>query len=145
MVFKVYVPGWGTEIGSGGRFDNLISNFGNAEPAVGFSFALDGLVAFAGVVAGSLHVVVDHGDGIRTSYSFLARVDVVARQRVPYFPICFCRKSLIAVSALLRLSRATRPWSSLPMRRYSTGLPAVFSACSMISLWRSGTVMSLPP
>ncbi len=42
--FKVYVPGWGTEIGSGGRYDNLISNFGAAEPAVGFSFALDGLV-----------------------------------------------------------------------------------------------------
>ena len=44
LTFKVYVPGWGTEIGSGGRYDNLISNFGNAEPAVGFSFALDGLV-----------------------------------------------------------------------------------------------------
>ncbi len=44
VTFKVYVPGWGTEIGSGGRYDNLISNFGAAEPAVGFSFALDGLV-----------------------------------------------------------------------------------------------------
>jgi len=44
LTFKVYVPGWGTEIGSGGRYDNLISNFGAAEPAVGFSFALDGLV-----------------------------------------------------------------------------------------------------
>lgn len=43
LTFKVYVPGWGTEIGSGGRYDNLISNFGQAEPAVGFSFALDGL------------------------------------------------------------------------------------------------------
>lgn len=44
LTFKVYVPGWGTEIGSGGRYDNLISNFGATEPAVGFSFALDGLV-----------------------------------------------------------------------------------------------------
>ena len=44
LTFKVYVPGWGTEIGSGGRYDNLISNFGKSEPAVGFSFALDGLV-----------------------------------------------------------------------------------------------------
>jgi ATP phosphoribosyltransferase regulatory subunit len=44
LTFKVYVPGWGTEIGSGGRYDNLISNFGRPEPAVGFSFALDGLV-----------------------------------------------------------------------------------------------------
>lgn len=44
VTFKVYVPGWGSEIGSGGRYDNLIGNFGHDEPAVGFSFALDGLV-----------------------------------------------------------------------------------------------------
>ena len=44
LTFKVYVPGWGTEVGSGGRYDNLISNFGAAEPAVGFSLALDALV-----------------------------------------------------------------------------------------------------
>jgi ATP phosphoribosyltransferase regulatory subunit len=44
LTFKVYVPGWNVEIGSGGRYDNLIANFGAPEPAVGFSFALDGLV-----------------------------------------------------------------------------------------------------
>ena len=44
LTFKVYVPDWGTEIGGGGRYDHLIANFGAAEPAVGFSFALDGLV-----------------------------------------------------------------------------------------------------
>jgi ATP phosphoribosyltransferase regulatory subunit len=44
LTFKVYVPDWGVEIGSGGRYDNLISNFGKPEPAVGFSFALDSLV-----------------------------------------------------------------------------------------------------
>lgn len=44
LVFKVFVPDWGVEIGSGGRYDNLIANFGKSEPAVGFSFALDGLV-----------------------------------------------------------------------------------------------------
>ncbi|MCI0659757.1 MAG: ATP phosphoribosyltransferase regulatory subunit [Acidobacteria bacterium] len=43
LTFKVYVPDWGVEIGSGGRYDNLIGNFGAPEPAVGFSFALDGL------------------------------------------------------------------------------------------------------
>jgi ATP phosphoribosyltransferase regulatory subunit len=43
MTFKVYVPGWGVEVGGGGRYDNLIANFGRPEPAVGFSFALDGL------------------------------------------------------------------------------------------------------
>lgn len=44
LTFKVYVPHWGVEIGGGGRYDNLIANFGEPEPAVGFSFALDGLV-----------------------------------------------------------------------------------------------------
>ncbi len=44
LVFKVFVPGLGVEVGSGGRYDNLIANFGKSEPAVGFSFALDGLV-----------------------------------------------------------------------------------------------------
>jgi ATP phosphoribosyltransferase regulatory subunit len=43
LTFKVYVPGWSVEVGSGGRYDNLIGNFGAPEPAVGFSFALDGL------------------------------------------------------------------------------------------------------
>jgi hypothetical protein len=38
--------------------------------------ANDGVVSFAGRVAGSLHVVVAHGDGIRTSSSFLESVEV---------------------------------------------------------------------
>ena len=44
--------------------------------------ANDGTVAFAGAVAGSLHVVVAHDGGIRTSYSFLTRVDVRVGQGV---------------------------------------------------------------
>jgi len=35
-----------------------------------------GTVTFAGSVAGSLHVVVAHAGGIRTSYSFLARIEL---------------------------------------------------------------------
>ncbi len=42
----------------------------------------DGVVTFAGPVAGTLHVTVLHADGIRTSYSFLDRVGVVVGQRV---------------------------------------------------------------
>ena len=38
--------------------------------------AADGEVVFAGPVAGSLHVVVLHPDGIRTSYSFLRSISV---------------------------------------------------------------------
>ncbi len=42
----------------------------------------DGVVAFAGDVAGSLHVVVAHPRGLKTGYSFLSRVDVAAGARV---------------------------------------------------------------
>jgi murein DD-endopeptidase MepM/ murein hydrolase activator NlpD len=47
----------------------------------------DGRVAFAGRVAGDLHVSVDHPDGVRTSYSYLSAVavrrgDSVARGEV---------------------------------------------------------------
>jgi ATP phosphoribosyltransferase regulatory subunit len=48
LVFKVFVPDYGVEVGSGGRYDNLIANFGASEPAVGFSFALDALVGALG-------------------------------------------------------------------------------------------------
>src|SRR6266511_309497 len=36
----------------------------------------DGVVAFAGPVAGSLFVSIDHADGLRTTYSFLSAVVV---------------------------------------------------------------------
>ena len=41
-----------------------------------------GTVTFAGAVAGTLHVTVQHDDGVRTSYSFLAGIDVVTGQHV---------------------------------------------------------------
>ena len=44
--------------------------------------AADGVVSFAGSVAGSQHVTVRHPDGVRTTYSFLARIDVVVGQHV---------------------------------------------------------------
>lgn len=44
--------------------------------------AADGEVVFAGQVAGSLHVVLLHADGIRTSYSFLQSVAVHRGDRV---------------------------------------------------------------
>jgi ATP phosphoribosyltransferase regulatory subunit len=45
LTFKVFIAGSGSEIGGGGRYDNLIGNFGPPEPAVGFSLSLDGLVS----------------------------------------------------------------------------------------------------
>ncbi len=44
--------------------------------------AAGGLVTFAGLVAGSRHVTVRHPDGLRTTYSFLASINVVVGQRV---------------------------------------------------------------
>src|SRR5262245_55761780 len=43
-----------------------------AEPDTRVHAAGAGVVAFAGGVAGSVHVVVSHSNGLRTSYSFLA-------------------------------------------------------------------------
>jgi murein DD-endopeptidase MepM/ murein hydrolase activator NlpD len=44
--------------------------------------AAGGVVVFAGQVGGSLHVVVMHDDGIRTTYSFLADIAVHRGERV---------------------------------------------------------------
>jgi hypothetical protein len=53
-----------------------------APPGTTVRSAGDGVVTVAGPVAGALHVVVAHDGGLRTSYSFLARVDVVVGERV---------------------------------------------------------------
>jgi hypothetical protein len=44
--------------------------------------AADGVVTFAGLVAGTRHVTVRHVDGLRTTYSFLDRIDVVVGQQL---------------------------------------------------------------
>lgn len=43
LTFKIYAPRLGAALGSGGRYDNLLSQFGRSEPAVGFSLWLDWL------------------------------------------------------------------------------------------------------
>jgi len=53
-----------------------------APPGTVVRAANDGVVSFAGNVAGTLHAVVAHGGDLRTSYSFLARVDVRTGQTV---------------------------------------------------------------
>ncbi|HTN81307.1 MAG TPA: peptidoglycan DD-metalloendopeptidase family protein, partial [Acidimicrobiales bacterium] len=51
-------------------------------PGAPVKAAEEGVVDFAGQVGGTLHVVVRHPDGLRTSYSFLASVLVVEGQQV---------------------------------------------------------------
>ncbi|MCA1626769.1 MAG: ATP phosphoribosyltransferase regulatory subunit, partial [Acidobacteria bacterium] len=43
LTFKMYLSGAGARVGGGGRYDQLTSNFGRPEPAVGFVFDLDAL------------------------------------------------------------------------------------------------------
>ncbi|HXG68836.1 MAG TPA: ATP phosphoribosyltransferase regulatory subunit [Blastocatellia bacterium] len=43
LTFKIYAPGLGTALGRGGRYDQLLAQFGCPEPAVGFSLCLDWL------------------------------------------------------------------------------------------------------
>ena len=66
-----------TRYGSGNRGLEYATADGTAVRA-----AADGVVAFAGDVAGALHVTLSHPDGLRTSYSFLAEVAVLRGQRV---------------------------------------------------------------
>jgi ATP phosphoribosyltransferase regulatory subunit len=41
LVFRVYAPGLGFEVGGGGRYDALLARFGRPMPAVGFMLGLD--------------------------------------------------------------------------------------------------------
>jgi ATP phosphoribosyltransferase regulatory subunit len=41
LVFRVFAPGLGFEVGGGGRYDSLLARFGRPLPAVGFMLGLD--------------------------------------------------------------------------------------------------------
>lgn len=66
-----------TRFGPGNRGIEYATTGGAPVRATG-----DGRVTFAGPVAGALHVTVLHADGVRTTYSFLRDVAVVAGQAV---------------------------------------------------------------
>lgn len=51
-------------------------------PGIAVRASAGGVVTFAGPVGGSLYVTVAHPDGVRTSYSYLARLAVVLGQTV---------------------------------------------------------------
>ena len=44
LYFELVVPGNGRPVANGGRYNNLTSSFGGAEPAVGFSIEIDSIV-----------------------------------------------------------------------------------------------------
>ena len=45
LVFEAFAPGLGTPLGSGGRYDNMLGVYGEARPAAGFAFYLEGVQA----------------------------------------------------------------------------------------------------
>jgi len=51
-------------------------------PGAAVAAMADGVVLFAGPVAGAMHVTVEHADGLRSTYSFLAGVSVSVGQAV---------------------------------------------------------------
>jgi murein DD-endopeptidase MepM/ murein hydrolase activator NlpD len=63
--------------GAGNRGLEYATTAGTVARAIG-----PGTVTFAGQVGGHLHVTVRHPDGLRSSYSFLAAVDVQEGERV---------------------------------------------------------------
>jgi murein DD-endopeptidase MepM/ murein hydrolase activator NlpD len=66
-----------TPYGPGHRGIDIAAPIGSPVRAAG-----PGRVAFAGWVAGSLFVSIDHPDGVRTTYSWLSAVSVGAGDRV---------------------------------------------------------------
>jgi ATP phosphoribosyltransferase regulatory subunit len=47
LVFNIYVTGAPGPVGGGGRYDKLLSRFGDPRPAVGFSLDLDAVAPLA--------------------------------------------------------------------------------------------------
>jgi ATP phosphoribosyltransferase regulatory subunit len=78
IVFKIYGRFLGSELGSGGRYDGLLSRFGWDLPAVGFSFTLDHLLPLVDD-AGKLQVP-SWEDGEHTIAAQSASPDAVFRQ-----------------------------------------------------------------
>ena len=53
-----------------------------ASPGTSVRAANDGVVAFAGQVGGALYISIDHPDGVRTTYSWVASIGVHKNQEV---------------------------------------------------------------
>ncbi|MCF8564041.1 ATP phosphoribosyltransferase regulatory subunit [Alicyclobacillus tolerans] len=64
MVFEVFTTGVGAPIALGGRYDNLLTEFGAASPAVGFTFEVERLLS-----------VVTDGEWLTPSAVPVARLD----------------------------------------------------------------------
>ncbi|MGH2808960.1 MAG: peptidoglycan DD-metalloendopeptidase family protein [Actinomycetota bacterium] len=72
------------------RFDPPLDRFGSGHRGIDYDVpagtavraAADGVVSFAGSVAGDLAVTIDHGSGVETTYTILSEVSVAPGERV---------------------------------------------------------------
>ena len=80
MVFEAYAPGVGYSLAGGGRYDNMLREFGAARPATGFALGIERILdarKFQGVADNS------HVDKIYLSYA--AGFEVAAIERAAEF------------------------------------------------------------
>ncbi len=82
-----------------------------------------GTVSFAGQVGASFHVVVDHSDGLRSGYSYLSQVDVMAGDLVDSGEVLGASSNRFHLSARLADGYAGEPIPSWGARRYVDPLP----------------------
>jgi ATP phosphoribosyltransferase regulatory subunit len=80
LTFKIYVTGMGVLIGSGGRYDELTSNFGLPEPSVGFVLDLDSLVEALSLKNNAFRELL-HRNPLRVEANNLPALFSEARQR----------------------------------------------------------------
>ena len=118
-----YEGHWGVDIAASG---------GSGVATVG-----PGTISFAGSVAGRNSVTVDHGGGIRTSYSYLADISVVVGHSVP----------IGAVVGTVGV-HGHQPAFHLSLRIGSTYMdPLVLGHCSAVpgpALWLAATSREYP-
>ena len=76
FVFEAYAPGYGSSLGSGGRYDGLIAAYGSERTAAGFAFYLERAMEAASVTSGRerpLRVAVPKGALHEQAVDCLAR------------------------------------------------------------------------
>ena len=84
LIFEIHAPGAGREIGGGGRYDDLLANFGDPRPAVGFSLSVDRLAEILPKPSGSSRAGVrsiDRGPDTETGLAARFRAARAARAR----------------------------------------------------------------
>jgi ATP phosphoribosyltransferase regulatory subunit len=82
LVFRIFAPGLGFEVGSGGRYDGLLARFGRPLPAVGFMLGLDRVALLLERQGSSPAAVAAEAEGVATLSEACRRRRAGARVRL---------------------------------------------------------------